>query len=156
MSISVLSAAKHIGNLSGWSKTNLELQKIIYIAHMIHLGNNGSEMPLVEGYFQAWDFGPVHPELYHRAKIFGASPVENFIFHDHPDLTENESEKETLDSTYQMISNYSGSRLIAITHWEEGAWYENYDPNYSSKIIPNEHILKEYENRVKRVSDGVH
>lgn len=153
MSISVLSAAKHIGVLSDWSKTNLELQKIIYLAHMIHLGENGLESPLVQGYFEAWDFGPVHPDLYHKVKIFGAGRVRN-IFHGYPDLSEDEPEAETLTSTYEMISNYSGSRLIAITHWENGAWYYNYDPDYSSKIIPNEDILKEYNNRVERDREG--
>ncbi len=149
MSISVLCAAKYIGNLSDWSKTNLELQKIIYLAHMIHLGEYGLDSPLVKGHFQAWDFGPVHPELYHKAKIFGAEPVIN-IFRRYPNLDESTLEAKTLSTTYDRISDFSGSRLIAITHWEDGAWFNNYDPDYSNNIIPNEDILEEYTKRAKR------
>lgn len=94
MSISVLSAAKYIGELSGWSKTNLELQKIIYLAHMIHLGEHGLDSPLVKGYFQAWDFGTVHRELYQKAKNFGAEPVIN-IFRRYPNLNEIAPERIT-------------------------------------------------------------
>ena len=53
-----------------------------------------------------------------------------------------------------MVSNFSGSRLIAITHWEGGAWFNNYDPEYSSKIIPNEDVLEEYNKRVERDQEG--
>ena len=31
--------------------------------------------PLVQGQFQAWHFGPVHPDLYHAVKMYGACPA---------------------------------------------------------------------------------
>ncbi len=113
MPISVLSAAKHIGKLSDWSKTNLELQKIIYIGHMLHLGKH--ELPLVVGHFEAWHYGPVHPELYRHAKVFGAGPVQN-IFTNEPSLENGSAEKETLDRAYEQVGNFESARLIAIRH----------------------------------------
>ncbi|RWO77206.1 type II toxin-antitoxin system antitoxin SocA domain-containing protein [Mesorhizobium sp.] len=67
MTLHVLSAAKHLAKQSGWSLSNLELQKILYLAHMFYLGRTGE--PLVSGHFEAWDYGPVHPDLYHRVKV---------------------------------------------------------------------------------------
>lgn len=150
MSISVLAAAKYIGGLSDWSKSNLELQKIIYIAHMLHLGI--CKEPLVQDNFQAWDLGPVHPVLYHKAKIFGADAVKN-IFNSVKDLDETRSETKRLNLTFDIVSAYSGSRLIAITHCEYGAWRKNYRPGTFGVVIPNEDIIDEYEERRKRYSD---
>ncbi len=149
MSIHALSAAKHLGILSDWSKTNLELQKILYIAHMIHLGEHGK--PLVKDHFQAWIFGPVHPVLYHKAKIFGAKPVRN-IFRSIEDLDKNLSETNTLKRTYNVVSEFSGAKLVAITHCDYGAWAKNYKPDAMGIIIPNADILEEYKERKKRFS----
>lgn len=146
MSISVLAAAKHIGGLSDWSKTNLELQKIIYLAHMIYLGENDLKSPLVQGNFQAWNLGPVHPILYHKAKIFGDNPVQN-IFRSVVDLQSDQPEAQTLELTFSALSNFSSSDLVAITHWEKGAWAKNYEPEVRGITIPNSDIIAEYEKR---------
>ena len=147
MSISVLSAAKYIGEFSDWSKTNLELQKIIYIAHMLHLGEY--KVSLVNGHFQAWNLGPVHPVLYQKLKIFGDKPVEN-IFRSVADLGSDQPEAKTLELTFNSVSEFSGSRLVAITHWVDGAWAKNYEPDARGIIIPNDDIIDEYRKRQQR------
>jgi uncharacterized phage-associated protein len=78
MAISVLSAGRTLCELRGWSVSNLELQKILYLAHMYYLGRHGG--PLIREEFEAWDYGPVVPELYHHVKGFGGGPVRN-VFH---------------------------------------------------------------------------
>lgn len=147
MSISVLAAAKYIGGLSDWSKSNLELQKILYIAHMLHLGLH--EQPLVQDNFQAWELGPVHPILYHKAKVFGANPVQN-IFRSVPNLDEHNLETKTLNATFNAVAEFTGSRLIAITHCDYGAWAKNYKPGAYGIVIPNEDIFEEYKERRER------
>lgn len=141
--ISALSAAKHLGQLSGWSLSNLALQKIIYLAHMIYLGRTGR--PLVAGHFEAWELGPVHPDLYRRAKIFGSSPVQN-IFHSVPDLSNGEA-RDILDEAFDVLGKTKPGQLVAITHWERGAWATHYVPNVHHVVIPNESILREYQER---------
>ena len=144
MSISALEAAKHLGLMSGWSKTNLELQKILYIAHMLHLGMRGKS--LVDGNFQAWLLGPVHPSLYSKLEIFGANPVKN-IFRSIDDLDEGGTEVEILNSTYNIVSDFSGARLIAITHCSYGAWSKNYQSGVFGKLISSRDILLEFKAR---------
>lgn len=147
MAIHIHSAAKHTGIETNWSKSNLEMQKIIYIAHMFHLGKE--KQPLVRGHFQAWDYGPVHPDLYHKAKIFGADPVKD-IFNTDNDLDRKSPEAKTLNNVLDLVSDLSGSTLVAITHCDYGAWYKNYIPGAKGIMIPNSDIREEYEERVKR------
>ena len=56
MSIPAYSAARYICARGDWRVTNLALQKILYLAHMVHLGRTGRA--LIDGEFEAWDYGP--------------------------------------------------------------------------------------------------
>src|SRR5205814_7409199 len=135
---------KRLGERSGWSLSNLEMQKLLYLAHMFYLGHTGE--PLVDGHFEAWDYGPVHPVLYHRAKIFGSAPVEN-IFNAVADLTGPREEIEILDKFVERLSHAVPGKLVAITHWDEGAWAKHYQPGGRHVVIPNEDIRQEYLDR---------
>lgn len=53
--------------------TNLALQKLLYFAHAIYLVETGE--PLVDGYFEAWQYGPVHPAVYQCFKSAGAEAI---------------------------------------------------------------------------------
>ena len=140
MTVSVLSAAKYLAEKSGWQLSNLELQKLIYLAHMFHLGRTGE--PLVSGKFEAWDYGPVHPALYHRAKVFGAEAVEN-IFHAQPDLPSGK-ERDILDEAFESLGRAGAGRLVRATHRPGGAWDRHYVPGALGVQIPNAEILAEY------------
>ena len=78
MTVSTNAAAEFICERSGWAITQLSLQKILYIAHMVHMGRGHG--PLVPGHFEAWDYGPVHPVLYQKVKGFGAKPIPNVFW----------------------------------------------------------------------------
>lgn len=142
MTISVMSAAKRLAESSGWSLTNLELQKIVYLAHMFFMGRRNGE-PLVFGNFEAWDYGPVHPDLYHRAKIFGSDKVKGFIFGGAPDAAD--AEREILDEAYRAFGHVPAGKLVSVTHRRKGAWENNYRPGVRGIIIPNADILSEYQ-----------
>ena len=59
---------------SGIKVTNLALQKLLYFAHSIFLIE--AKRPLVSGYFEAWQYGPVHPAAYSAFKTAGSSPID--------------------------------------------------------------------------------
>lgn len=141
MTVPVLSAAQWLAHRSGWSLSNLELQKLIYIAHMFHLGRTGE--PLVTGQFEAWDYGPVHPALYHRVKVFGSDPVGN-IFNDVPDVPKG-PERDILNEAYDELGAAGPGVLVNATHRKGGAWATNYVPGAKGLIIPNTDILAEYQ-----------
>ncbi|GEA08535.1 hypothetical protein KUL42_32960 [Alteromonas sp. KUL42] len=51
----------------------MKLQKLAYYCHGYHLSVTGE--PLVAGEFQAWPYGPVHPDIYQQYKQFGNSAI---------------------------------------------------------------------------------
>src|SRR3546814_10577509 len=53
--------------------SNLVLQKLLYFAHGRFLIE--SKKPLLAGYFEAWQFGPVHPTVYHAFKAATDRPI---------------------------------------------------------------------------------
>ena len=53
--------------------TNLSLQKILYFIQGKYLAKHG--VPLMQGYFEAWQYGPVHPLVYDCFKQSGAAPI---------------------------------------------------------------------------------
>jgi uncharacterized phage-associated protein len=54
--------------------SNLVLQKLLYFAHGLYRVE--TKTPLVTGYFEAWQYGPVHPAAYRAFKAAGDQPIE--------------------------------------------------------------------------------
>ncbi len=142
MTISALSAAHRLAGRSDWTLSNLELQKILYLAHMFYLGRTGGA-PLVAGHFEAWDYGPVHPDLYHHVKMFGADPVKNVFSSKH--AIADGPERDILDEAYDNLGKAGPGRLVAATHRAGGAWDRAYVPGLRHCIIENAEILREYQ-----------
>lgn len=137
--INVLSAAKRLCECSAWTLTNLQLQKILYLAQMLHLGGTGAR--LVNGDFEAWAYGPVLPVLYSQAKIFGGGPIRE-VFGAGAIL--DPVRGKALDDAYAQLGKLTAGRLVAITHWKDGAWARYYQPEVRGIKIPDEAIIDEY------------
>lgn len=143
--INVHDAASFVCEKSGWKVSNLALQKILYIAHMVHLGRTGD--PLVASPFEAWDYGPVAPRLYHRVKAFGSKPIPDIFDGEEP---RDGPERETLEEACSYLLDKKPAELIAITHWEGGAWAKHYIPGVKGIVIPDEDIREEYRARTEK------
>jgi uncharacterized phage-associated protein len=57
----------------GVAMTNLKLQKLLFFAHAICLTEQKAK--LVSGYFEAWQYGPVHPTVYQAFKAAGPDAI---------------------------------------------------------------------------------
>jgi uncharacterized phage-associated protein len=57
--------------------SNLTAQKIVYFLHGQYLLSTRN--PLVSGYFEAWEYGPVHPMLYNALRHLGSTPIQGPI-----------------------------------------------------------------------------
>lgn len=146
MAISALSAAKRVCELRDWNVTNLEIHKILYLTHMTMLGRSKGQQELVYDHFEAWDYGPVVPTLYHRLKAFGNHPVQN-VFRAFPD-EKGTPESMMIEEVERRMRHKTPGELISMTHYEDGAWAKNYRPGERNVIISNADILAEYELRV--------
>ncbi len=145
------SVCKYICEKAGWELTNLELQKILYLAQMFHMGRTGGHR-LFEGNFEAWDYGPVEPNLYHKLKVFGSDHISN-VFHDARGFRDDDPRRKVMDDVCKKFLRYSAGDLVEITHWDEGAWAEHYAPGVRGIRIPDEDIFDEYNRRQQRARE---
>ncbi len=146
--ISVLAVARRIGVVSGWQLPHESIQKLAYIANMFWLGKHNSR-PLVSGNFEAWPIGPIHPVLYHRARIFGSRPVRD-IFEFMPPMSAEMADKIGLDDLTRKWGP-DEARLAAFAEWEQGAWAAHYRSGGTGRpVIPNAAVSAEYQRRTRR------
>jgi uncharacterized phage-associated protein len=145
MAISVESAARRICQNGNWQVTNLALQKILYVAHMFFLGRTNGR-GLVNARFEAWDYGPVQPDIYRKVAMFGDRPIRDVFYG--RNVPVGAAETTTLDEVSSSLIQKSPGELVAITHWKNGAWAKNYRPNARGIIIPDSDILDEYRARL--------
>jgi uncharacterized phage-associated protein len=145
--ISALSAARTLCERSGWTLTNLELQKMLYLAQMVYMGEHDGE-PLFSDPIEAWDLGPVVPDVYRRVRAFGAQPIQD-VFFGVPKV-DDAARLETLNAAVDQLRRYSAAQLVSITHDRIGAWYKNYRAGARNVVIPDADILEEFEKRRER------
>lgn len=149
MSVSVSAAAYRLCDAMNWSLSQLSVQKGLYLAHMIHLGDNDGA-PLVSEAFEAWEYGPVLPSLYQDLKMFGRKPIKNIFWTNKAE--DGSSEALAIDSLASQIKGLSAARLVHITHNPQGAWAKHYSAAKKGVVIPNTDILAEYEWRSKEAA----
>lgn len=145
MPTSIFRVAKTLGELSGFRLSNLELQKVGYIAEMLHLGRHGE--PLVAENWEAWDYGPVCPELYQWAKMYGSQPVDDLFPRLEPLPRDGEKFRSVADA-YEMMSKLSPGQMINVTHQHDGAWAQYYKAGHRRIVIPKSAIAREYNARI--------
>ena len=149
MTVSALTAAKYMCRKSGWKYSNLEIQKLLYLSHMFHLVHE-SEQPLLEERFEAWQWGPVIPILYYQLKINGTEPIKRsfLAWKLADDARKDSSEVGWMDYITDLIPPGNGPRLVALTHYENGAWRKHYE-HMKNNVIPDSYIVEEYHARKK-------
>ncbi len=112
----------------GLEVSNLALQKLLYFAHGNFLIQTGQ--PLMQGGFEAWNNGPVHPAVYHAFKAAGASAIQeratgrNVMTGEvrHLQLPSTPDVQRHLKSVLAAYGHLSPGLLVAISHAPGGPW----------------------------------
>jgi uncharacterized phage-associated protein len=104
--------------------------------------------PMFLGSFEAWDYGPVLPEVYHSAKVFGSKPIRD-IYQSYKLIPEESESGKILKEAAEFGLKKNASTLVAITHWKDGAWAKRYTPNSRGAVISNDDIAEEIKARAK-------
>jgi len=113
-----LTIAKEIINKSeaelGDGMTNLKLQKLLYYVQGFHYAMYNS--PAFNSNLEAWQYGPVVPEIYREFKKYGSLfiPKEE----NKPDIEINQQIKDLITEVYQVYGQYTGLALMNMTHNE--------------------------------------
>lgn len=110
--------------------SNLKLQKILYFVQAEFLVSKNQ--PCFAEKIEAWDFGPVVPDVYYEYRMYGSAnipcigkpKVSNII---------STRDKELLDGIIDECSRYSASALVEITH-NQTPWLDAYEPGYNNEI----------------------
>jgi uncharacterized phage-associated protein len=129
----------------------MKLQKLVYFAHGWYLAI--TDKALIQEDVEAWQFGPVIPELYQEFKHYGSGDVSRpslelggggrFVpriahLQEDPDA---ERAMEVIRSVWEHYGRYSAIKLSNATHMAGTPWSLHYSPmNLSSTVIPNEEI----------------
>ena len=58
-------------------------------------------------------------------------------------------EKDSIRLASDLLRGKSPAELVAITHWDDGAWAKHYLPGVRGIKIPNSDIVNEYQDRLK-------
>lgn len=146
MTVTAFEAAAHLCKAADWSLSNLQLQKVLYLADMNFVGQGNRR--LFEEPFEAWDYGPVVPRLYHHLKIFGSKPVQDVFWK--AGSIDGSVEAQILERAYQATRYQSPAQLVENTHWSGGAWAKRYRPGVRGILITEADMADEYQKRKER------
>lgn len=108
--------------------TNLALQKLLYFAHAIFLIEQ--KRPLVSGYFEAWEYGPVHPTAYQAFKSAGTQPITfratrieaTTGIQAHIPLPDDLAVRQHIARIMQSYGRMTPGRLVDISHAKGAPW----------------------------------
>ncbi len=140
------SVCKFICEQGNWKVSNLQLQKILYMAQMFYMGRHGG-VPLTNATFQAWDYGPVEPSVYKKVRMFGSAPIQDVFYEARP-FKEGDERRADLKEVCDALIPMRAGALVDVTHWSGGAWAKNYVPGIRGIEIPNADIAAEYTARL--------
>lgn len=117
--------------------SNLKLQKLVYYAQGFNLALY--DKPLFLERIEAWQHGPVIPNLYHYYKENGSDPIRyTGIFN--PDKYSAE-QLGLLNEIYNVYGQFSAWKLRNLTHLEK-PWIDAFDNKYDNEI--SQESLKEF------------
>jgi uncharacterized phage-associated protein len=111
--------------------TNLSLQKLLFFIQGFHYLNY--DKLLFEEEIEAWNFGPVIPEIYHQFKKFGKNPItEERACYFEPSMNEASFPeiKESLypeafkmtNDTFALLAGKDPFKLVWYIHLENSPW----------------------------------
>jgi uncharacterized phage-associated protein len=135
--------------------TQMQLQKLAYIAHGWNLAINGE--PLIAEDVQAWDNGPVFRELWDHLTRYGSAFVTKLISPANKpnffgrDLSKepykaklSKEERAVIEHCWKRYGRYGAFRLSGLTHQEGTPWYKTYFVKGKNAVIDPDEIRQHY------------
>lgn len=142
--------------------TPLKLQKLIYFAHGWYLALR--DAPLIDERVEAWEFGPVVPNVYHEFKIFGNQPIpepgtawqmseKRKIRITRPQIPEDaEDAKRLLARIIEVYGKFTAAQLSTMTHEPGSPWdiVRKDNPYRKGVDIPDDLIKAHFKGLAKK------
>ena len=118
----------------GYAISNLKLQKLLYFVQAKFLVD--ANRPCFSDVIEAWDYGPVVPDVYREYRIYGSSNIPCSYDYNHFDYLDRD-EIKIMDDILAEVSGYTASQLVKLTH-HQSPWIDA--RNSFSKKISNKSI----------------
>lgn len=116
--------------------SNLQLQKILYYIQKDYLLRNSIAF---SDNIEAWQFGPVVPNVYYRFCGFGAMPITNT----YEDTNISFGDSQIIDAIVEEKRALDPWVMVEETHKKNGAWDQIYRNGLGNRdVIPCELIKK--------------
>ena len=115
--------------------TNLHLQKILYFLQKDHLEKCGD--CLFDDEIQAWQFGPVVPDVYYQYCGFGSSAITMTYEIDIDDVV-----KRMIDPIIEAKREMYPWDLVAETHALGKAWDRTYRNGEGNRCVISPELIK--------------
>lgn len=139
-SIAIADKLLELARARGLTFTPMQLLKLVYIAHGWMLGLYGN--PLIRDRVEAWQYGPVIPNLYNAIRKFRSSPVEGRLGRSGDEL--GAREMHLLEQVIDRYGQMTGPQLSRLTNTANSPWAQIYQDGSFGLEIPNDLIEDHY------------
>ena len=119
--------------------TNLRVNKLLYFAQAWSLVRRGER--LFNSQIQAWQYGPVVPEVYQAFKPCGRERISSVSGEYSPDLFDSDELTILLD-VLREYGKYSSPALVGFTHAKGTPWEKVYDCDKRGIEITDESLIE--------------
>lgn len=135
-----------LANQSRKHLSNLQLQKLVYIAYGFHLAALGKR--LFHDKIEAWPLGPVIPNLYHDLKRYGwgevTAPIENA-----GPIPADDPARVIVEGVWESYGDFSAEQLSSMTHQEGTPWAASWKEDERHTAITDDLIRTHYQRLLK-------
>ena len=144
--VEIANAFIELANSNGVKMSNMQLQKLVYIAfgYFAALMNKR----LFDDDIEAWYFGPVIPNLYHRLKKYGLDVITQPISTE-TEVDTDSSEWKIVEAVWESYDKYTAEELSNLTHQEGTPWSNVYKEGAKHIKIPF-HLIRQYYEHLLR------
>lgn len=98
--------------------SNLKLQKLLYFVQAQFWV--GEDHPCFYNRIEAWDLGPVIPDVYHHFKVYGSNPI---ILWKEGTFGVCAHDRQVINQIADRCNQYTASQLVDLTH-QQTPWIE--------------------------------
>ena len=141
----------HYAHEKGLKLTIMQLIKLVYLANGWSLAL--LDYPLIDEPVQAWQYGPVIPNVYRTFNRFRSAPitgyaVEEFSGHEYRAPLD-EAERRLIRAVVDTYGHMHAFKLSEIMHQPNTPWNQTYESQGPYSVIP-ENVIKDHFSGLSR------
>lgn len=119
-----------LANRDGLPIDPMKLQKLLFYANGYYVAERDGQ-PLINEYFEAWDYGPVVPTVYYEFREYKDRPIRRFAYTWNealrrmiiaPQPVNDPVAEETISWVWNNYKQFSGRELSDMTHKDGAPW----------------------------------